>query len=116
MEARGNNLKKPMLWKDILVYKQTIAICLSRFVTDWVWWFFLFWTPAYLNKNLWDKPFRNDPAPDHYLFRCRIWGDCRRVVVELFDTIRKKCGLFEKNSHPDLRSGCAPDHFRIPNQ
>jgi len=50
----GNDEKypsRPMLWKDILVYKQTIAICLSRFVTDWVWWFFLFWTPAYLNKT-----------------------------------------------------------------
>ena len=43
--------EKPMLWKDIIGYKQTIAICLSRFVTDWVWWFFLFWGPAFLNKT-----------------------------------------------------------------
>jgi MFS transporter, ACS family, hexuronate transporter len=42
---------KPMLWRDIIGYKQTIAICLSRFVTDWVWWFFLFWGPAFLNKT-----------------------------------------------------------------
>ncbi|MFC2126096.1 MFS transporter [Bacteroidota bacterium] len=42
---------KTMLWREIIVYKQTIAICLSRFVTDWVWWFFLFWGPAFLNKS-----------------------------------------------------------------
>lgn len=42
---------KPMLWREIIGYKQTMAICLSRFVTDWVWWFFLFWGPAFLNKT-----------------------------------------------------------------
>jgi len=42
---------KPMLWRDIIRYKQTLAICLTRFVTDWVWWFFLFWGPAFLNKT-----------------------------------------------------------------
>jgi MFS transporter, ACS family, hexuronate transporter len=42
--------EKPMSWKEILKHKQAIAICLSRLVTDWVWWFFLFWTPAFLNK------------------------------------------------------------------
>jgi len=43
--------EKPMLWRNIIGYKQTMAICLSRFVTDWVWWFFLFWGPAFLNKT-----------------------------------------------------------------
>jgi MFS transporter, ACS family, hexuronate transporter len=43
--------EKPMSWRKIIVYRQTIAICLSRFVTDWVWWFFLFWGPAFLNKT-----------------------------------------------------------------
>lgn len=37
-------------WKELFRYKQTYAIVFSRFVTDWVWWFFLFWTPDYLNK------------------------------------------------------------------
>ena len=38
-------------WIRILPHRQTIAIILSRFVTDWVWWFFLFWTPDFLNKQ-----------------------------------------------------------------
>ena len=38
-------------WISILPHRQTIAIVLSRFVTDWVWWFYLFWTPDFLNKQ-----------------------------------------------------------------
>lgn len=37
-------------WISYFRYKQTIGICLTRFISDWVWWFFLFWTPDYLNK------------------------------------------------------------------
>jgi ACS family hexuronate transporter-like MFS transporter len=31
-----------------LSYKQTWAFAIGKFMTDGVWWFFLFWTPAYL--------------------------------------------------------------------
>ncbi len=30
-------------------HKQTWAIVLGKFITDGVWWFFLFWTPAYIS-------------------------------------------------------------------
>jgi len=43
--------EKSMKWKDIFMYRETMAICLGRFVTDWVWWFFLFWTPDFLNNQ-----------------------------------------------------------------
>ena len=42
---------KPLAWSELIVYRQTIAVCIVRFVTDWVWWFFLFWTPAFLNQT-----------------------------------------------------------------
>ncbi len=38
-------------WGKLFRYKQTYALCFSRFVTDWVWWFFLFWAPDFLNKT-----------------------------------------------------------------
>lgn len=38
-------------WRALLQYRQTYAICLSRFFTDWVWWFFLFWAPDFLHKT-----------------------------------------------------------------
>jgi ACS family hexuronate transporter-like MFS transporter len=43
--------KKEMNWGKLLRHKQTYAICFSRFITDWVWWFFLFWMPDFLNKT-----------------------------------------------------------------
>lgn len=32
-------------------YKQTWAFAVGKFMTDGVWWFFLFWTPSYLNTQ-----------------------------------------------------------------
>ena len=37
-------------WPDLIRKRQTMAICSTRFLSDWVWWFFLFWIPDYLNK------------------------------------------------------------------
>ncbi len=31
-------------------YKQTWAFAIGKFMTDGVWWFYLFWTPAYLSS------------------------------------------------------------------
>lgn len=39
-----------MRWGSLFRFKQTYAIIGARLVTDWVWWFFLFWTPDYLHK------------------------------------------------------------------
>lgn len=33
-----------------LKYKQTWAFAFGKFMTDGVWWFYLFWTPAYLSS------------------------------------------------------------------
>lgn len=38
-------------WKLIISYKQTWGICLARFLTDPIWWFFLYWLPKFLNSN-----------------------------------------------------------------
>lgn len=38
-------------WGKLFKYKQTYAICLTRLVTDWVWWFFLYWIPDFLKKT-----------------------------------------------------------------
>lgn len=41
--------EKPIPFVKILQYRQTWAIILGKFVTDGAWWFFLFWTPAYIS-------------------------------------------------------------------
>jgi ACS family hexuronate transporter-like MFS transporter len=35
---------------DCFKHKQTWAFAFGKFMTDGVWWFFLFWTPAYLSS------------------------------------------------------------------
>jgi len=42
-------LEKKMSFLDCFKYKQTLAFAFGKFMTDGVWWFYLFWTPAYLN-------------------------------------------------------------------
>ena len=38
-------------WLKLLSYRQTWAFTFGKFMTDGVWWFFLFWLPAYLKDN-----------------------------------------------------------------
>jgi MFS transporter, ACS family, hexuronate transporter len=40
--------QKKMSFSQCFKYKQTWAFAFGKFMTDGVWWFFLFWTPAYL--------------------------------------------------------------------
>ncbi len=50
-DENPNNTGKVFKWRDLFKYKETIAICSTRFISDWVWWFFLFWIPDFLNKT-----------------------------------------------------------------
>ncbi|MFT3934754.1 MAG: MFS transporter [Chitinophagaceae bacterium] len=38
-------------WFKLLGYNQTWAFAFGKFMTDGVWWFFLFWLPAYLKDQ-----------------------------------------------------------------
>jgi len=46
-----NGTIRVMKWRELFKYKETSAICFTRFISDWVWWFFLFWIPDFLNKS-----------------------------------------------------------------
>jgi ACS family hexuronate transporter-like MFS transporter len=38
---------KPVSWKYLLTIRQTWAFIAGKFLTDPIWWFFLFWLPGY---------------------------------------------------------------------
>ena len=38
-------------WKKLLPYRQTWAFMLGKFLTDPIWWLYLFWIPDFLNRN-----------------------------------------------------------------
>jgi ACS family hexuronate transporter-like MFS transporter len=38
-------------WLKLFRYRQTMAFAAGKFMTDGIWWFYLFWLPDYLNKQ-----------------------------------------------------------------
>jgi ACS family hexuronate transporter-like MFS transporter len=40
--------ERKVSWVKLLGYKQTWAFAFGKFMTDGVWWFYLFWLPAFL--------------------------------------------------------------------
>ncbi len=44
----GAGAEGKLSFMDCFKYKQTWAFAFGKFMTDGVWWFYLFWTPAYL--------------------------------------------------------------------
>ncbi len=53
-DAAGSETKedKPRLsWLKLLTFKQTWAFAMGKFLTDPIWWFYLFWLPDFLRKQ-----------------------------------------------------------------
>ena len=38
-------------WSSLLAFRQTWAFAAAKFMTDPIWWFFLFWLPKFLNSE-----------------------------------------------------------------
>jgi len=38
-------------WRKLLGYRQTWAFSLAKFLTDPIWWFYLFWLPSYFSSR-----------------------------------------------------------------
>jgi len=49
-EEVGNNQQK-VPWRVLLRYRQAWSFIVSKFLTDPVWWFFLYFLPDYFNKT-----------------------------------------------------------------
>jgi len=50
-EKNENTSTEKVSWLKLLGYKQTWAFTLGKLLTDGVWWFFLFWLPAYMKAQ-----------------------------------------------------------------
>ncbi|AOS44486.1 Hexuronate transporter [Lacunisphaera limnophila] len=49
-EASAVNQPK-VSWGRLLTFRQTWAFVLGKFLTDPIWWFYMFWLPAFLNEE-----------------------------------------------------------------
>ena len=47
----AGTVDKKVSWFKLLTYRQTWAFAFGKFMTDGVWWFFLFWLPTYLSAQ-----------------------------------------------------------------
>ena len=63
----GASPVKKMSFADCFKYRQTWAFAFGKFMTDGVWWFFLFWTPAYL-KDIYGINSANGSLPLFVLY------------------------------------------------
>jgi MFS transporter, ACS family, hexuronate transporter len=51
-EKVEDDIDAPKLsWGKLLSYKQTWAFAIGKFLTDPIWWFYLFWLPDFLEKQ-----------------------------------------------------------------
>lgn len=50
-EVAATEQQEKVTWFKLLGYKQTWAFVFGKFMTDGVWWFFLFWLPKYLEAQ-----------------------------------------------------------------
>ncbi len=51
MAAASITTEPKISWFKLLTFKQTWAFVIGKFLTDPVWWFYLFWLPDFLNKQ-----------------------------------------------------------------
>jgi len=51
VEPKHEEAEVKISWIKLLSYRQTWAFVFGKFMTDGVWWFFLFWLPKYLNAQ-----------------------------------------------------------------
>lgn len=61
-----NKPQRKLTFAECFKFKQTWAFAFGKFMTDGVWWFFLFWTPAYLSSVYGMKS--SEPAAQLALF------------------------------------------------
>lgn len=51
VQTEDTNKQGALSWAALLKYKQTWAFAFGKFMTDGVWWFFLFWLPGFLKDQ-----------------------------------------------------------------
>ena len=102
-------------WRRLFPHRQTWAFAIGKFLTDPIWWVYLFWLPDFLHKQhgLDLKNF-GIAARCHLHYRRRRQHR-RRLDFRRFNQTRLDHQRGQKNGDADLRAGGRPDCFRLDN-
>ena len=47
----GTQMERDIAWSKLLTYRQTWAFAIAKFLTDPIWWFYLFWLPSFFDSR-----------------------------------------------------------------
>jgi MFS transporter, ACS family, hexuronate transporter len=47
----GAKMEPEIAWSKLLTYRQTWAFSIAKFLTDPIWWFYLFWLPSFFDSR-----------------------------------------------------------------
>jgi ACS family hexuronate transporter-like MFS transporter len=47
----GTQMEPGIRWLKLLTYRQTWAFSIAKFLTDPIWWFYLFWLPSFFDSR-----------------------------------------------------------------
>ena len=50
-QEAASEMGPSMPWRSLLGYRQTWAFSAAKFLTDPIWWFYLFWLPSYFSSR-----------------------------------------------------------------
>jgi MFS transporter, ACS family, hexuronate transporter len=50
-QGAAKDVAPTMPWRQLLRYRQTWAFSIAKFLTDPIWWFYLFWLPSYFSAK-----------------------------------------------------------------
>ncbi len=51
IQSDSPDAQEKIPWIKLMQHKQVWAFAIAKFMTDPIWWFYLYWVPKYLNKN-----------------------------------------------------------------
>jgi len=50
-DETGAHMERDIAWSKLLTYRQTWAFAIAKFLTDPIWWFYLFWLPSFFDSR-----------------------------------------------------------------
>ena len=86
--------EKPIPLKQCLRYRQAWAAILGKFISDCVWWFFLFWAPSYFDTQFGAKA----TTPTGKLLLITLYAIC--TILSIFGGYVPKFMVEKKHRHP----------------
>ena len=98
---------------SLAAHRQTWAFALGKFMTDPIWWFYLFWIPKFLNEKHGLTLEQAGSAAHHDLPRRRRGQHRRRLALLAPDQARLDRQRRAQDGHARLRAVRRADHLRL---